>query len=241
MSMPSSSRPTTETTTSAACQPFIEAGLPVFVDKPMATNIADLRQFVQWHQAGATILSTSGMRYAPAMRLSGEQRALRRSALDHQLHLQDVGALRHPRARSRRAPARPRLSHHSSLVSDSRRRRHASHASQRRARHHRARSTMPTAALAPCIFTAPRASYPLRLTDTYNPPSAASLSPSSTCSSTGTRPLPFDETVELMAVIIAGIAAAVNKEADAELDPIHIARHPFRTSTHETPPLPHPP
>ncbi|WP_397383760.1 Gfo/Idh/MocA family oxidoreductase, partial [Prosthecobacter sp.] len=56
-------------------KPFIEAGLPVFVDKPMATNIADLRQFVQWHKAGAVILSTSGMRYAPEMRLSNEQRA----------------------------------------------------------------------------------------------------------------------------------------------------------------------
>jgi predicted dehydrogenase len=55
--------------------PFIEAGLPVFVDKPMATNVNDLRQFLRWHLAGATILSTSGMRYAPEMNLTGEQRA----------------------------------------------------------------------------------------------------------------------------------------------------------------------
>ena len=55
--------------------PFIEAGLPVFVDKPMATNIPDLRQFLKWHLDGATILSTSGMRYAPEMRLTEEQRA----------------------------------------------------------------------------------------------------------------------------------------------------------------------
>jgi predicted dehydrogenase len=54
-------------------KPFIEAGLPVFVDKPMATNVADLRQFIRWHEAGATILSTSGMRYAPAMRLTETQ------------------------------------------------------------------------------------------------------------------------------------------------------------------------
>lgn len=55
--------------------PFIEAGLPVLVDKPMATNIADLRQFLSWHLGGATILSTSGMRYAPEMRLTDAQRA----------------------------------------------------------------------------------------------------------------------------------------------------------------------
>ncbi|MBI5801634.1 MAG: Gfo/Idh/MocA family oxidoreductase [Verrucomicrobia bacterium] len=55
--------------------PFVEAGLPVFVDKPMATNLADLRQFVQWQRAGKVILSSSGMRYAPELQLSAEQRA----------------------------------------------------------------------------------------------------------------------------------------------------------------------
>jgi len=53
--------------------PFIEAGLPVFVDKPMATNVADLRQFVQWQRSGKVILSSSGMRYAPELQLSAEQ------------------------------------------------------------------------------------------------------------------------------------------------------------------------
>ena len=54
--------------------PFVEAGLPVFVDKPMATNLADLRQFVQWQRSGAALLSSSGMRYAPELQLSAEQR-----------------------------------------------------------------------------------------------------------------------------------------------------------------------
>lgn len=49
-------------------RPFIEAGLPIFIDKPMATTLADLSQFLVWHQAGHVILSTSGMRYAPEMR-----------------------------------------------------------------------------------------------------------------------------------------------------------------------------
>ena len=56
-------------------RPFIEAGLPVFIDKPLATNIADLRQFAAWHRAGKVLLSTSGMRYAPEMRLTEAQRA----------------------------------------------------------------------------------------------------------------------------------------------------------------------
>ncbi len=45
--------------------PFIEAGLPIFVDKPMATNIEDLRRFISWEREGNFILSSSGMRYAP--------------------------------------------------------------------------------------------------------------------------------------------------------------------------------
>lgn len=55
-------------------RPFIEAGLPVFVDKPMATNVADLNQFLRWHLDGKTILSTSGMRYMPETRKITEQR-----------------------------------------------------------------------------------------------------------------------------------------------------------------------
>lgn len=55
-------------------QPFVEAGVPVFVDKPMATNITDLNQFVRWDREGKIILSTSGMRYAPEIRQITERR-----------------------------------------------------------------------------------------------------------------------------------------------------------------------
>ncbi len=55
--------------------PFIEAGLPVFIDKPLATNVTDLRQFAQWQRSGKIILSSSGMRYAPELQLSDEQHA----------------------------------------------------------------------------------------------------------------------------------------------------------------------
>lgn len=46
-------------------RPFVEAGLPVFVDKPLAIGLADLAMFIAWEKSGARILSSSGMRYAP--------------------------------------------------------------------------------------------------------------------------------------------------------------------------------
>ena len=54
-------------------RPFVEAGLPIFVDKPLATTREELSQFVSWRQSGARILSSSGMRYAPEL-----------AALEHQ-------------------------------------------------------------------------------------------------------------------------------------------------------------
>ncbi len=48
-------------------RPFIEAGLPVFVDKPLATSVEDLRTFIAWEKAGAQFLSSSGLRYAPEL------------------------------------------------------------------------------------------------------------------------------------------------------------------------------
>lgn len=48
-------------------RPFVEAGLPVFVDKPLATTSDELACFMQWQRDGARILSSSGMRYAPEL------------------------------------------------------------------------------------------------------------------------------------------------------------------------------
>jgi hypothetical protein len=45
-------------------RPFVEAGLPVFVDKPLVDNHADLRTFCRWVEAGHPIMSSSCMRYA---------------------------------------------------------------------------------------------------------------------------------------------------------------------------------
>lgn len=46
------------------CRPFVEAGLPVFVDKPLADNEDDLKVFSEWVEQGKPIMSSSCMRYA---------------------------------------------------------------------------------------------------------------------------------------------------------------------------------
>jgi predicted dehydrogenase len=50
------------------CRPFIEAGLPIFVDKPLTDNAEGLRQFMAWHEAGKAFMSTSAMRYSKEFR-----------------------------------------------------------------------------------------------------------------------------------------------------------------------------
>jgi predicted dehydrogenase len=44
-------------------QPFLEAGLPVFVDKPLSLEISELRFFLPYLEKGQ-LMSCSGMRYA---------------------------------------------------------------------------------------------------------------------------------------------------------------------------------
>ncbi len=47
----------------ARARPFVEAGLPVFIDKPLTDNEPDLKVFKAWVDAGKPILSSSSMRY----------------------------------------------------------------------------------------------------------------------------------------------------------------------------------
>lgn len=44
-------------------QPFLEAGLPVFVDKPLSLDLAELRELKPYLESGQ-LMSCSGMRYA---------------------------------------------------------------------------------------------------------------------------------------------------------------------------------
>lgn len=44
-------------------KPFIEAGVPLLIDKPMADSETDLDVFLDWHAAGKPFVSSSSMRY----------------------------------------------------------------------------------------------------------------------------------------------------------------------------------
>lgn len=45
-------------------KPFIDAGIPTFIDKPLADNREDLNTFIKLYRAGKPLLSTSCMRYS---------------------------------------------------------------------------------------------------------------------------------------------------------------------------------
>lgn len=45
-------------------RPFIEAGIPVFIDKPLTDNDTDLDQFCKWHGMDKPFMSSSCMRYS---------------------------------------------------------------------------------------------------------------------------------------------------------------------------------
>jgi len=43
--------------------PFLEAGIPVFLDKPLCGNLADCASFQEWESRGALIYGSSSLRY----------------------------------------------------------------------------------------------------------------------------------------------------------------------------------
>lgn len=50
------------------CRPFLDAGLPIFVDKPLVDTEEDLRIFRRWHEEGRPFMSSSCMAYATEFR-----------------------------------------------------------------------------------------------------------------------------------------------------------------------------
>lgn len=57
----------------ALAQPFLDAGMPVLIDKPLAATEADLAFFVEQERAGRLIMSSSSMRYAAEVRVLKEE------------------------------------------------------------------------------------------------------------------------------------------------------------------------
>jgi hypothetical protein len=56
-------------------RPFIEAGVPIFIDKPLAVSQPDLDWFAQQEAAGKFIMSCSSMRYANECRVAKQELA----------------------------------------------------------------------------------------------------------------------------------------------------------------------
>ncbi len=184
-------------------RPFVEAGLPVFIDKPMATTIDELRQFVQWKAAGKVLLSTSGMRYAPAMQLTPEQSA-------------DLGDLRWITSFTCKTWERygiHALEAVEPLLGPGYTQVQTLHQAGSDVVHISHRSGVQTTlgaihdaygSFGAVHLYGTKGQLPLHLTDTYSA-FRGQLVAFIDYLRTGNPPLPFDETVELMAVIIAGI------------------------------------
>jgi len=49
------------------CRPFLEAGLPMFIDKPMVIGEEDLKTFLKWRAEGKHFISGSSMRYCKSL------------------------------------------------------------------------------------------------------------------------------------------------------------------------------
>lgn len=49
------------------CRPFIEADLPMLIDKPLVDNEVDLQTFTRWHEQGKHFVSSSSLRYSKEM------------------------------------------------------------------------------------------------------------------------------------------------------------------------------
>ncbi len=63
-------------------KPFVEAGLPIFVDKPLVDTVEDLKTFIEWRRQGARILSSSSLRYC-------------KEYIPYQLSTNELGKLRY--------------------------------------------------------------------------------------------------------------------------------------------------
>jgi predicted dehydrogenase len=184
-------------------RPFIDSGLPVFIDKPMATSLTELRQFVQWHREGKIMLSTSGMRYAPEMRLNEQQRA----------HLGDLRWITSFTCKTWERYGIHALEAVEPLLGTGFISVQAQSDAGGDVMHitHRSGVRLTIGALHDAYGSfggvhlyGTKGDLALKLSDTYNA-FRSQLVAFVDMLHTGVRPLPFEETVELMAVIIAGI------------------------------------
>ncbi len=196
-------------------RPFVEAGLPVFIDKPLASTVEELRTFIAWEKAGARILSSSGMRYAPELTplianlpALGELRWVSLVTIKtwdrYGIHsLEPVFRVLGPGFLSVRLESQPGLE--------------VAHLQHRSG----VQVTLPVVYDGGAIFgtgqvCGTKAQVPVRLADTYNAFRGQLLSYIDFVRS-GSAPYPFVDTVEMMCVIIAGIRSRTENSRRVEI------------------------
>lgn len=196
-------------------RPFVEAGLPVFVDKPLATTVEDLRTFIAWEKSGARILSSSGMRYAPELTplianlpSLGELRWISSVTIKtwdrYGIHaLEPIFRILGPGFLSVRLETRPGLE--------------VAHLLHRSG----AQVTIPVIYDGGAIFgtgqvCGTKAQAPIRFADTYHAFRNQLLSYIDFVRS-GQAPYPFVDTVEMMCVLIAGIRSRTENSRRVEI------------------------
>jgi len=199
-------------------RPFVEAGLPVFIDKPLASTVEELRTFIAWEKAGARILSSSGMRYAPELTpmianlpALGELRWISLVTIKtwdrYGIHsLEPVFRLLGPGFLAVRLESQPGLE--------------VAHLLHRSG----VQVTLPVVYDGGAIFgtgqvCGTQAQVPVRLADTYHAFRSQLLSYIDFVRS-GSAPYPFVDTVEMMCVIIAGIRSRAENSRRVELTEI---------------------
>lgn len=204
-------------------RPFVEAGLPVFVDKPLALTVGDLRIFAGWERAGAKLLSSSGLRFSPELEPLtggiglGAPRWI--SGLTFKtwerygIHLlEPISRLLGPGFESIRLESRPGLE--------------IAHLVHRSGVQVSIPVIVDGGALFGTVhFHGTGGSLTVRLTDTYTA-FRRQLVGFIDYVRTGIPPYPFAETIELMAVIIAGIRSRTENSRRVEVSEIQSELHP---------------
>ncbi len=51
------------------CKPFLDAGIPMFIDKPLVDNEEDLKTFIKWRNEGKHFISSSSLRYCKELEI----------------------------------------------------------------------------------------------------------------------------------------------------------------------------
>lgn len=199
-------------------RPFVEAGLPVFVDKPIASSVAELRTFIAWEKSGRKILSSSGMRYSPELSTLIANRATlgdirwvsmvtAKTWEKYGIHsLEPVFCLVGPGFISARLEGQPGLE--------------VAHLIHRSG----AQVTLPVIYDGGATFgtgqvCGSKGQTAVRFSDTYNAFRSQLLSFIEFVRS-GVAPYPFEHTVEMMAVIIAGIRSREQNSRRVEVSEI---------------------